>query len=99
VLRSLDKTVKMWEVETGDLMFSLDHMFSYVHSVVFNPSGSKIAVGSSDNTVYVLNSWDADEEVIHTLEGHEVLSFSFFLSLCMNDRCIIITCCYFCYQV
>lgn len=70
--RSLDKTVKMWEIETGDVIFSLDQMFSYVHSVCFDPSGEKIAVGSS-NGVFILNSWSAEEDgPLFTLEGHEV---------------------------
>lgn len=62
----------MWDVKTCEMIFSLDQMFSYVHSVCFDPSGDKIAVGSSDG-VRILNSWRTEEKrVLHTLEGHEV---------------------------
>ena len=63
----------MWEVENGEMMFSLDQRFSHVLSVVFDPSGNKIAVGSSDCNVYILNSWT--DELFYTLEGHEVSIF------------------------
>lgn len=60
----------MWEIETGELMFTLELTFSHVHSVVFDPTGEKIAVGSSDNNAYIMNSWT--DELLYTLEGHEV---------------------------
>lgn len=52
--RSLDKTVKIWDVSSGDLLFSLEQV-SYVHSVVFNPIGSTIAIGSADGMIRILN--------------------------------------------
>ena len=51
-------------------MFSLELTFSHVHSVVFDPTGKKIAVGSSDNNAYIMNS--STDELLYTLEGHEV---------------------------
>ena len=70
--RSLDKTVKMWDVERGEMMFSLEQKFSHVHSVCFHPSGNKIAVGSSDNAAYILDAWETEKDILYTLEGHEV---------------------------
>lgn len=81
--RSLDKTVKMWEVSTGDLMYSLDELCSYVHSVAFDSSGEKVAVASGDGMAYIVSAWS--DEVLQALKGHEVGSSS---SCCLWYCCV-----------
>ena len=57
----LDKTVKVWDVLTGDSLASLSGHEYYVNSVAFSPDGSRIASGGGDNAVKV---WDLAEGVI-----------------------------------
>jgi predicted NACHT family NTPase len=65
---SYDKTLKVWDAETGQEMLTLEGHSSLVMSVSFSPDGRRIASGSIDNTLKV---WDAEtgQEML-TLEGH-----------------------------
>ena len=63
---SLDKTVKVWNVETGELLHTLEGHSGWVMSVAMD--GSRVVSGSEDKTVKV---WNVETgELLHTLEGH-----------------------------
>ena len=53
---SVDKTVKVWNAKTGDLVQTLEGHGSFVMSVCFNHDGSQLASGSWDETVKVWNA-------------------------------------------
>ena len=53
---SSDKTVKVWDAQTGQEALSLTGHTGPVHSVAFSPDGQRIASASDDKTVKV---WDA----------------------------------------
>ncbi|KAK7582831.1 hypothetical protein V3481_012129 [Fusarium oxysporum f. sp. vasinfectum] len=65
---SWDKTVKMWNVATGEEERTLEGHTDEVLSVVFSNDGRLIASGSGDNTIKIWNVATDEEE--QTLEGH-----------------------------
>jgi WD40 repeat protein len=64
---SYDRTVKLWDVCTGQLLKSLQEHTSWVWSVRFSPDGDSVASGSSDETIKL---WDVQTgECWKTLRG------------------------------
>jgi WD40 repeat protein len=48
---SRDQKVRIWRLEDGALLYTLEGHTDDVNSVSFSPDGSKIASGSEDGTV------------------------------------------------
>ena len=74
---SWDKSVRVWDASSGELMNTLEGHTGWVRSVSFSPDGSRIVSGSDDSSVRV---WDASSgELLKVLDGHtsEVTSVSF----------------------
>jgi WD40 repeat protein len=75
---SADKTVKLWDAESGKERATLKGHTDYVSSVAFHPDGKTLATGSFDHTAKL---WDVEKRTErHTLKGHKgaVLSVAFF---------------------
>ena len=75
---SFDKTIKLWDVTSGECLQTLKGHSRPVTSVSFSPDGTKVASGSWDKTVKI---WDVEGGRCRlTLKGHEdwinALSFS-----------------------
>jgi WD40 repeat protein/energy-coupling factor transporter ATP-binding protein EcfA2 len=72
-----DKTIKLWNVETGQEICTLSGPNDIVWSVSFSPDGKTLVSGSWDNTIKLWNVETGQE--IRTLTGHNsgVLSVSF----------------------
>ena len=65
---SHDKTLRVWEMESGEVQQVLEGHTDWVNAVAISPDGNTIVSGSDDNTLRV---WDAhSRECRHTLEGH-----------------------------
>ncbi|KAF9344479.1 hypothetical protein BGX26_004321, partial [Mortierella sp. AD094] len=65
---SYDSTVRLWDVDTGECVHTLQGHGDLVCSVVYSPKGDRIASGSNDKT---LRLWDVDTgKCVHTLRGH-----------------------------
>ena len=75
---SQDKTVRLWDTDTGDELAILQKHTGWINALAFSTDGKKLASGSTDKTVHL---WDTDTgELIMTLTGHlngiVALSFS-----------------------
>jgi WD40 repeat protein len=65
---SLDKTLKVWNLETGELRLSLEGHSDAVNAVAVTPDGKQAISGSSDRTLKV---WNLETgELRLSLEGH-----------------------------
>ncbi len=65
---SHDARVKVWNTETGQVVFSLTGHRQGAMSVSYSPDGKRIVSGSHDKTVKV---WDAEKgRELFTLKGH-----------------------------
>ena len=68
VSASKDKTLKVWDVETGKCLATLQGHNPTVSCVAIFPDGSRVVSGSWDKTLKV---WDvATGECVATLKGH-----------------------------
>jgi WD40 repeat protein len=74
---SVDKTIKLWNLETGEEIRTIQGHNDSVHSVSFSPNGKILATGSRDGTIKL---WDVETgKEICTLKGYKgwVKSVSF----------------------
>ena len=53
------KTIRVWNVDTGECILTLKGHTDYVRSVEFNHDGTKIVSGSDDNTIRIWKDEDA----------------------------------------
>ncbi len=66
---SQDGTIKLWNVETGEEIRTLQGHDDYVRSVNFSPDGKTLVSGSGDNTIKLWNVETGEE--IRTLREHD----------------------------
>src|SRR6185312_5043484 len=66
---SADKTIRLWDADTGRLLRILKGHTAEVNSVAFDPTGRMLASGSDD---YSIRLWDAvSGKLLRTFEGHK----------------------------
>jgi WD40 repeat protein len=64
---SFDKTIRIWDAESGRELHTLEGHTSMVFSVAYSPGGGRIASGSGDETIKI---WDAESgRELRTLKG------------------------------
>ena len=66
---SQDKTAKVWNASTGELLLTFDGHSGSVNGVAFSPDGRRIATTSDDHTAKIWDAATGDELV--TLTGHK----------------------------
>ncbi|XP_018851676.2 WD40 repeat-containing protein HOS15-like isoform X3 [Juglans regia] len=65
---SFDSTVKLWDVELGKLLHSLNGHRDPVYSVAFSPNGEYLASGSLDRSMHI---WSLKEgKIVKTYTGN-----------------------------
>lgn len=65
---SLDHTLILWDVATGEIVRRFEGHSDWVRDVAFSPDGRRALSASSDHTIIL---WDVDQGTpIRTLEGH-----------------------------
>ena len=75
---SRDKTVRLWDVETGRHLHTLKGHSGHVNGIAFSPDGRTLVSGSLDSTI---RSWDVETgRHLHTLKGHVRSVWSIVLS-------------------
>ena len=52
---SVDKSVKLWNTDTGTELWTVSDHSDYVNAVSWSPDGTKLASGSDDRTVKIWN--------------------------------------------
>ncbi|CAK74234.1 unnamed protein product (macronuclear) [Paramecium tetraurelia] len=57
---SVDKSIRLWDVKTGQQKAKLDGHSGDVYSVSFSPDGTLLASGSGDSSIRL---WDVKEEL------------------------------------
>jgi serine/threonine protein kinase len=63
-----DKTIKLWNLATGEKIHTLNGHNQWIWAIAFSPDGKILASGSADKTVKL---WDvATGKAIRTLAGH-----------------------------
>ncbi|KAF3763158.1 hypothetical protein M406DRAFT_84049 [Cryphonectria parasitica EP155] len=63
-----DRTIKIWNAESGACISTLEGHSDWVRCIAFSPDGQHIASGSDDGTIKI---WNAESGAcISTLEGH-----------------------------
>ena len=58
-----DKTIRIWDLESGNLINTLTGHTDFVNSVAISPDNKKLVSGSSDETIRI---WDIYERGLYT---------------------------------
>ena len=65
---SYDKTLRLWDLESGELLRTLEDHTDHVQAVAVTPDGARAVSGSMDKT---LKLWDLESGMLlHTMKGH-----------------------------
>ncbi len=68
VSASDDRTLKVWEAESGEMLRTLEGHSASVNGCAFSPDGKQIVSASEDCSLKI---WDTQSgEILRTLEGH-----------------------------
>jgi WD40 repeat protein len=70
ITASNDKTVKIWDAESGRELWTLAGHSDWVNAIAYSPDGRRIVSASDDTTIKI---WDVESgREIRTLSGHSV---------------------------
>ena len=65
---SFDKTIKIWDLESGRELRSISNIGGYVNAISWSPDGRTLIHGAEDRTVRI---WEAETgRAVRTINGH-----------------------------
>ena len=75
---SFEKTIKLWDINSGELKTTLTGHTGYVYSIAFSPDGSTLASCSSDKTIkfWDINSGELKNTLIEHSDSVSSITFS-----------------------
>lgn len=63
-----DKSIKLWDAQSGECLQSFEGHTGSIYSVAFNPEGTRVISGADDNNIKL---WDVQSgECLQIFEGH-----------------------------
>jgi glucose repression regulatory protein TUP1 len=71
---SLDDSVRLWHIETGQLLECFHGHSDSIYSISFSPDGNKIVSGALDQTIKV---WSLSDATRHSIKAYNGGHFSF----------------------
>jgi serine/threonine protein kinase len=75
---SFDKTIRLWNFATGELLKTVEAHSDAVRTIAYSPDGKTLASGSGDKTIRI---WDLQTQtLVRTLSGHSGPIWSIALS-------------------
>ena len=64
----MDRTIKLWDLQSGKLLNTYEGHTDYLYSVAISPDNLKVASGSGD---YTIKLWDLESgKLLKTYGGH-----------------------------
>ena len=63
------KPIKIWDIESGECLKTLEVYSGWINSIAITPNGKKVVLGSRNGTITI---WDIESgnKCLQTLEGH-----------------------------
>lgn len=74
---SWDKTIKIWDTESGDLLLTLVGHTDHINSISFAPNGAMICSGSSDGAIRIFDTKFGRERRKYISSSGSILSVCF----------------------
>jgi WD40 repeat protein len=66
-----DRSVKIWDVATGERLYTLSEPLDGLNTVALDPSGKFVAAGGLDKTIRVWSLGPKSGTLVHSLIAHE----------------------------
>src|SRR5262249_23439738 len=66
-----DRTVKVWEAQSGKRLYTLGESTDWVYAVAWSPNGRYLAAGGVDKSIRMWEVSPQGGKIVHSVFGHE----------------------------
>ena len=66
-----DRTVKVWDVATGERLYTLSEPQDGLNTIALDPTGKFVAAGGLDKTIRIWTLGDKGGTLVNSLIAHE----------------------------